>query len=109
MIKSSQLDPLFVIFEQHLLNFQDPGTDRKTFICGVISDYLGYLRKKNITVPGHLEQHIVEELAAQVNTMLVKRIYGCLNLDEYLNKAPKRACQQARRRARTRYNKLNAA
>jgi len=76
-------DPLFVIFEQHLLNFQDPEIDRKTFIAQVVHEYLRMLRLKNITVPKSLEQPIVEELATQVNAMLVKRIYGSSTIAEF--------------------------
>jgi hypothetical protein len=100
-----QNDPLYVIFEQHLFNFQDPEVDRKTFICQVVADYLSYLRKLNITVPRSLEQPIVEELAAQVNTMLVKKIYGCLSINEFHQKTVTRV---AKRKARTRYSKLSA-
>jgi hypothetical protein len=77
------IDPLYVIFEQHLFNFADPDSDRKTFIAHVVSDYIGYLRKNNIIVPKSLEQPIVEELGTQVNTMLVKKIYGCLTVNEF--------------------------
>lgn len=77
------IDPLYVIFEQHLFNFADPDSDRKTFIVNVVNDYLSYLRKNNIIVPKSLEQPIVEELGTQVNTMLVKKIYGCLSVNDY--------------------------
>jgi hypothetical protein len=100
--KYQKLDPLYVIFEQHLFNFQDPDTDRKSFIGNVIADYFKHLRKLNITVPRSLEQPIIEELAAQVNTMLVKKIYGCVNLNEYR----KNVAPVARKKARARYSKL---
>jgi hypothetical protein len=98
----AQLDPLFVIFEQHLYNFHDSDADRKTFIGNVVNEYLTYLRKKNITVPKSLEQPIVEELASQVNTMLVKKIYGCLTIEDFQKALP----TAEKRRARTRYSKL---
>lgn len=101
---AAQVDPLYVIFEQHLCNFQDPEIDRKTFIAGVIADYLSYLRKKNLTVPKTLEQPIVEELANIVNTMLIKRIYGCLTMKEYQKTVP----TGRRKQARSRYSKLNS-
>jgi len=104
-VKSSatqKVDPLFSIFEQHLLNFQDPEIDRKTFIAKVVADYLSYLRKMNVTVPKTLEQPIVEELADQVNTILIKRIYGCFSIEEYR----KSITPSLRRRARTRYSRL---
>jgi hypothetical protein len=103
--KANQIDPLYTIFEQHLYNFQDAETDRKTFIGNVIQDYLGYLRKMNIVVPKSLEEPIVEELATQVNTMLVKKIYGCLTIQDYQRKVP----SAVKRRARARYSKLKPA
>ncbi len=101
-MKANQIDPLYTIFEQHLYNFQDSDTDRKTFIGKVIQEYLVYLRKMNITVPKSLEEPIVEELASQVNTMLVKKIYGCLTIQDYQRKVP----SSTKRRARARYSKL---
>jgi hypothetical protein len=101
-MKPSPMDPLYVIFEQHLFNFQDPEIDRKTLILRIVTDYLDYLRKRNVTVPRSLEQPIVEELATQVNTMLVKKIYGCPNLHEFQRLAP----PPQKRRARSRYGKL---
>ncbi len=81
-----ELDPLYVIFERHLFNFADPDSDRAQFIATVVDDYLNFLKKQNIIVPRPMEQLIVEELATQVNTMLVKKIYGCLTLAEYSGK-----------------------
>ena len=44
-MKPSPMDPLYVIFEQHLFNFQDPEIDRKTLILRIVTDYRDYLRK----------------------------------------------------------------
>jgi hypothetical protein len=101
------IDPLYVIFEQHLFNFADPDSDRKTFIVNVVNDYLAYLRKNNIIVPKSLEQPIVEELGTQVNTMLVKKIYGCLNVTDYADPvaASLRNSRHAKRRPRSRVAK----
>ncbi len=79
-----QVDPLYVIFEQHLFNFSDSDSDRKTFITNVVNDYISYLRKNNIIVPKSLEQPIIEELGTQVNTMLFKKIYGFLSITDYV-------------------------
>ncbi len=98
----TDLDPLYVIFEQHLYNFQEADADRKTFIGSVVSDYLTYLRKMNIVIPKSLEHAIVEELAGQVNTMLVRKIYGCLSIDEYR----KGSKPTVKKRAKARYTKL---
>jgi hypothetical protein len=98
------IDPLYVIFEQHLFNFADPDSDRKTFIAQVVADYIGYLRKNNIIVPKSLEQPIVEELGTQVNTMLVRKIYGCLTVNQFADpvSGPSRA---AKKRTKSRVSK----
>jgi hypothetical protein len=98
-------DPLYVIFEQHLFNFQDSEIDRKTFIGNVVQDYISHLRKLDITIPKPLEQPVVEELCTQVNTMLVKKIYGCLSIGEYQQKVP----SMQKRKARTQYTQLRGA
>ena len=99
---NKSIDPLYVIFEQHLFNFADPDSDRKTFIAHVVADYIGYLRKNNIIVPKSLEQPIVEELGTQVNTMLVKKIYGCLTVNEFADPvgASQRAAKKKSAKAR---------
>jgi hypothetical protein len=94
-------DPLYVIFEQHLYNFQDPDVDRKTFIGKIIQDYLTHLRRMSISIPKSLEAPIVEELAEQVNSMLVKKIYGSFSLGEYQKKAPTKNKRQASSRYKT--------
>jgi hypothetical protein len=74
-----KIDPLFVIFEQHLYNFTDSDADRETFLTHVAQDYLTHLRKLNISVPKQLEGAIIEELVATLSTVLTKKIYGSLN------------------------------
>ncbi len=103
--KEDQIDPLYVIFEQHLFSFSDPEVDRKTFVAHVVVEYLNFLRKKSVTVPRSLEGAIIEEIGSQVNTMLVKKIYGCLSIRDFQRGIP----PQVRKRARKRYTKLEAA
>jgi hypothetical protein len=102
--KQTQVDPLYVIFEQHLYNFQDSDSDRRTFINNIIQDYFSYLRKQNITVPKSLESAIGDELYTQVSHMLVKKIYGCLSIDDY----QKKVTPVAKRKVRARYSRLSA-
>ncbi len=104
-IQAEKLDPLYVIFEQHLYNFNDSDADRKTFITKIVEDYLTYLRKMNILIPKSLESSIVEELAGTVNTMLIKKIYGCLSLDDYRKDAP----LVLKKKAKNRYQRLSRA
>ena len=102
VVPMKMVDPLYIIFEQHLFNFADPDSDRSTFIQAVVTDYLTYLRKKDILVPKPLEAAIVDELGTQVNTMLVKKIYGCLSVTEFLAGVP----PVLRRKAKVRYKKI---
>ena len=95
-------DPLYVIFEQHLFNFPDADVDRKTLITTIVSDYLTYLRKQNITVPRSLEQPVIEELCTQVNTMLVRKMYGFLTVSDYQSGLPK----PEKKKAKSRYTRL---
>ena len=96
------IDPLYTIFEQHLFNFQDPNSDRKSFIDGIVKDYVTHLRKLGLSVPSEWEEHVSEELFFQVNTMLVKKIYGCLTINEYTAKAS----TEQKKKAKRQYQKL---
>ena len=97
-----KIDPLYVIFEQHLYNFQDSTSDRKTFIAGIVGEYIGFLRQKNIAVPKSLEPAIVDELSDQVNLMLTKKIYGCLSIADFT----RTATRTRRKRVRQRYQRV---
>lgn len=78
-----KIDPLYVIFEKHLFEFQDSNIDRKTLIANIVNSYMDYLRKGNVTIPAAYEAHVIEELFGQVSTMLTKKIYGFLSVEEY--------------------------
>lgn len=78
-----KIDPLYVIFEKHLFEFQDSNIDRKTLIANIVNSYMDFLRKGNVTIPAVYEAHVIEELFGQVNTMLTKKIYGFLSVEEF--------------------------
>lgn len=101
---TQKTDPLYTIFEQHLFNFQDPNSDRKSFIEGIVNDYLSQMRRMGFGIPSEWEIHIREELSFQVNTMLVKKIYGCLSINEYQEKLT----PVQKRTAKDRYQKLQS-
>ncbi|NBU20978.1 hypothetical protein EBS43_06150 [bacterium] len=99
---TTQIDPLFVIFEQHICNFSDPELNRKEFIHNVIQDYLRFLSKLKIVVPQSLAEPMIEELQSQVNVMLIKKIYGYLSIQEYQKNLPK----TQREKVRSKYKRL---
>jgi hypothetical protein len=98
----NQIDPLYTIFEQHLYNFQDSDSDRKTFVANIVREYVNHLAKLNIVIPKSLEASVIEELTDQVNSMLVKKIYGCLTIEDF----QKKAAAPARKQAKQRYSRL---
>lgn len=106
--QKNQLDPLFVIFEQHLYNFNESSTDRKTFVTNIVVEYLAFLRKQKVAIPRELEAAIIEELGIQVNTILTKKIYGCFNVDDYQRGIPVGLKRQAQSRYRRLQKKLRA-
>jgi hypothetical protein len=114
MDTTTKIDPLYTIFEQHLFNFQDPNADRKTFLEAIVKDYITQMRKMGLSVPSEWEEHIFEELFFQVNTMLVKKIYGCLTINEFIENTKDKkvsAKEKARwaaqkKKARVRYQEL---
>ncbi len=106
MTALSKNDLLYTIFEQHLFNFQDPNSDRETFILTIVKDYLTQVRKLGLAVPKALEDQILEELFFQVNTMLVKKIYGCMTIKEYIAKTPTVEKKAKKKKASAKYREL---
>jgi hypothetical protein len=79
-------DPLHFIFEQHLYDFENDASDRRMFVGGVVAEYLAFLRENGIVIPSEYERPVIEELGAQVNLMLTKKIYGCYSISEFREK-----------------------
>lgn len=112
-VSTNKIDPLYTIFEQHLFNFQDPNTDRKSFIDGIVKDYLTHMRKMGLGIPQEWESQVSEELSFQVSAMLVKKIYGCLTIEAYhqqteTTKGAKKLTEQ-KRQAKRNYQELAKA
>ncbi len=99
-IMNTTIDPLYVIFEQHLYHFDDAGVERKVFIENIIRDYLAYLSGRHLTIPRPLFQSFYEDHYEMINSMLIKKIYGSLSISEYQSKVP----PESREKAKERYN-----
>jgi|GEM_PF-1171199 len=97
-----QLDPLYIIFEKNLVQFEDESSDRDTFIDAVVKEYLKYLRYQSIAVPRALERAVCEELSTQVRGMLIKKIYGFLTISDYQDTIDPKEIKKAK----TRYKRL---
>lgn len=81
--KTRNLDPLFQLFEHHLLT--KSYEDSKAFTKEVAEEYLVYLDSTLAHIPLHLRQGIIEDLEQEAHEMLVKKMYGCVNLSDYEN------------------------
>jgi hypothetical protein len=98
-------DPLFIIFEKHLYDFNYESRER--FIVSVVEDYLDHLKQQKVMVPPSWKSHLEKTLAEEVSDMLVRRLYGCLTVEEFKEKASASDdIVTARKEARKRYQKL---
>jgi len=98
-------DPLFITFEKHLYDFNYESRD--LFIKAVIDDYLAQLAQQKVVVPPTWRSHLIKTLAEEISDMLVRRLYGCLTVEEFKAKPEnKEVILSARKEARKRYQKL---
>jgi len=96
-------DPLFIIFEKHLYDFNYESRD--LFIQGVVLEYLAYLSEQKVIVPPLWKSQMEKSLAEEIADMLVRRLYGCLTVDEIKEKTELAPIIE-KTEARKRYHKL---
>ena len=96
------LDPLYVIFEQHLYDFNDDSEEESVFIDKVVNDYPKFLHSCGSIVPAKLQKQIAEDLRDQVGEMLHKRFLGLKEGKEFVaeekNAGPLNAVRSRSRR-----------
>jgi hypothetical protein len=99
-------DPLFIIFEKHLYDFNYES--RELFVKGVVDNYLAHLLKQKAMVPPAWKGHLEKTLTDEVSDMLVRKLYGCLTVEEFKVKAEEKKADiiTERKEARKRYQKL---
>ncbi len=97
-------DPLFIIFEKHLYDFNYES--RELFIKGVVDDYLEHLSQQKITTPPSWKPQMEKTLTEEVSDMLVRRLYGCLTVEEFKEKKETKEEVFNKQEARRRYQKL---
>lgn len=99
-------DPLFIIFEKHLYDFNYES--RELFIDGVVKDYLAHLLRQKAMVPPAWKSHLEKTLQDEVSDMLVRKLYGCLTVEEFKVKAEENKDElvTAQKEVRKRYQKL---
>jgi len=96
-------DPLFIIFEKDLYDFNYDS--RELFIKNVIDEYLRHLAKQKVLVPPTWRAQLEKNLGEEISDMLVRKLYGCLSVDDYKEKNVVHIDAE-KKEARKRYQKL---
>ena len=104
MSEDLKLEALFTILEKHLYDFEDNEESEQVFIDKIINDYFRHLTAAKVVVPRRFMMQIVEELRDQVRKMLVKKMYGCLSIEEYV--VNKKDRTELQKKSRKKYAKL---
>ncbi len=89
------LDPLYVIFEQHLLNALVEEESTEEFVNRVVQDYIAGVSDSASISRQHLPM-VEDDLREEVLEMLRKKTYGHYSLKEF------RQAQAAQRQTRSR-------
>jgi hypothetical protein len=99
-------DPLFIIFEKHLYDFNYESRD--LFLKNVVNEYVAHLVKQKVVIPPSWRLHLEKTLFDEVSDMLVRKLYGCLTVEEFQKQKEEKPALIATERteARKRYQKL---
>jgi hypothetical protein len=81
--KKKHIDPLFQLFEHYLLNRSYE--DSTAFTKEIAEEYVSYLDSTPAHVPFHVRTNLLEDLEGEAHEMLVKKMYGCVRLSDYMN------------------------
>ena len=101
-------DPLFIIFEKHLYDFNYES--REFFVKGVVDEYISHLVRQQVVIPPAWKSHLDKSIAEEVSDMLVRKLYGCLTVEEFQAKVEDKEAKVVliteQKEARKRYQKL---
>ncbi len=81
--KLSKLDPLYRLFETYLLTRSYENAD--SFTTQLARDYIAYLDSTPAHIPLYMREAVLEDLKSEVHELLVKKMYGCINIADYKN------------------------
>jgi hypothetical protein len=81
--RKKNIDPLFQLFEHHLLS--KSYEDSTAFTKEVAAEYLGYLDSTPAHIPFQFRGAVLEDLESETHQMLVKKMYGCVSINDHLN------------------------
>ena len=101
-MKSEHIDPLVIIFEKYVYDFPSESLDE--FIETIVNEYLNFLGAQNVVVPEKNRSSLLKDLVDEVYDMYIKKVHGCLNLNDY--QRANRVTKLEKLIARDRYLKL---
>ncbi len=109
-----KVDPLYTIFEKNLYEFKEQDGKssleiQQLLISKIVGDYLKFLKQHMVAVPKRWEKHVIEELQDQVRKMLVKKTYGCLSVEDFIqkqNQKNQKQFKESKKKARKKFLKL---
>lgn len=78
----SAFDPLYSIFEQHLMNALIEEETTEDFVTRVVRDYLGRLGQVG-SIPRNFVESVETDLKDEVLEMLRKKTYGHFSLETF--------------------------
>ena len=83
MKKGKTIDPLYQLFEHHLVSrsYEDTGA----FTKQLAEQYLAYLDSTPAHVPFGARGSLLEDLTSEAHEMLVKKMYGCVRVQDYFD------------------------
>ena len=81
--KHKSLDPLYQLFEHHLMTRSYE--DSSVFTKEVAEKYVAYLDSTSAHIPLHVRTTIMEDLEVETQELLVKKMYGMVNPNDYQN------------------------
>lgn len=76
-------DPLYVIFEKHLMTALVEDETIEEFLACVVMTYMGHLRSNGTVIPASHVSMIETDLREEVLEMVRKKTYGHYNLASY--------------------------
>ena len=78
-----ELDPLYSVFEQHLLTAFVEDETVNDFLDRVVVDYVGRLLTRGTMIPQKFQESMESDLRDEVLEMLRKKTYGHYSLASY--------------------------
>lgn len=87
-----------------MYDFSEEAADTTAFVDKIANDYLGYLAGKQVAVPGKWREYVLDELRDQIRKMMLKKMYGCLSIEEF--QTQNSALKNKRKTVRKKYKKL---